>query len=167
MTVLSDYTAEEQRLLMEGPRLGAVAVAAASLGKERETASEGFAAAEYVLSSKGDYLDNTLIGSIQYELQQRSANEEHFANFVDLASVPGAKEDALAKLRQLSDLLAAKSNPAEAAGYKDWIMNTAVRTSEAGEEGGGFLGWGAVPVNDAEKEALSQVAAALGIATTG
>lgn len=166
MSVLSDYAPEEQSLLMEGPRLGAVVVAASSLGKERETASEGFAAAEYVLSSRGNYLDNTLIASIQYELEQLAASEQQFANFTDLASVPGAKDSSLAKLRQLADLLAAKSNPTEAAGYKDWIMNTAVRTSEAGEEGGGFLGWGAVPVNDAEKEALSQVAAALGIAST-
>jgi hypothetical protein len=163
MSVLSDYTAEEQKLLMEGPRLGAVVVSAASLGKERDTASEGFAAAEYVLNSKGDYLDNTLIGSIQYELQQRSAHEERFASFADLASAPGAKEDALAKLGQLSVLLAAKSNPAEAAGYKDWVMNTAARTAQAGEEGGGFLGWGAVLVNDAEKAAIAEVATALGV----
>ncbi len=69
MSVLNDYTADEQLLLMEGPRLGAVVVAAASLGRKSETASEGFAAAEYVLDSRGEYLDNRLINSIQFELQ--------------------------------------------------------------------------------------------------
>ena len=44
MSLLTDYTAEEQLLLMEGPRLGAVVVSAASPGRSAETASEGFAA---------------------------------------------------------------------------------------------------------------------------
>ena len=58
MTVLNEFAADEQLLLMEGPRLGAVVVSAASLGQKRETASEGFAAADYILNSRGDYLDN-------------------------------------------------------------------------------------------------------------
>ena len=69
MTVLNEFTADEQLLLMEGPRLGAVVVSAASLGQKRETASEGFAAADYILNSRGDYLDNALVSSILYEIE--------------------------------------------------------------------------------------------------
>jgi len=164
MSVLSDYTPDEQFLLMEGPRLGAVVVAAASLGRKSETANEGFAAADYVLSSRGDFLENTLIGSIQFALEQRAETDAKFADFTELASAPDATDKSLARLRQLADLLARKSEPEEAAGYKQWVMNAAVRTSEAGKEGGGFLGRGAVAVNDAERQALTQVAAALGLA---
>ena len=164
MSVLNDYTADEQLLLMEGPRLGAVVVAAASLGRKSETASEGFAAAEYVMDSRGNYLDNRLINSIQFELQQRAASGAKFADFVELAGAPGALDSALARLRQLADLLARNADPEEAAGYKQWVINAAVRTSEAGKEGGGFLSRGSVLVNDAEKQALAQVTAALGMA---
>ena len=165
MSVLSQYTSEEQLLLMEGPRLGAVVVAAASLGKKMETASEGFAAADYVLDgSRGDFLDNGLVTSIQYELEKRAHSDTKFADFVDLASAPGAKDAALERLHKLADLLASKVEPEDAAGYKQWVINAAVRTSEAGKEGGGFLGKGAVLVNDAEREALAQVSAALGVA---
>ncbi|MEA3338275.1 MAG: hypothetical protein U9R25_20490 [Chloroflexota bacterium] len=164
MSVLTDYLPDEQTLLMEGPRLGAIVVSAASLGRKSETSEEGFAAALYVLESQGDYLDNTLISSIQYTLEQRASTGGTFADYTKLATAPDAMETSLAKLRQLVELLARKSNPEEAAGYKQWVMAAAVRTSEAGEEDEGFLGFGGVDVNDAEREALAQVAAALGIA---
>ena len=161
MSVLTDYTAEEGRLLIEGPRLGAVVVSAASPGRAAETASEGFAAIQYAMGRSGEFLDNTLIGSIQFELDQLIRSDRKFADYTKLATAPGAKDQALARLGELADLLDRKSTPAEAAGYKTWVMNAATLASEAGREGGNFLGWGSVIVNDAEKAALAQVAAAL------
>lgn len=164
MTALSEFSADEQRLLMEGPRLGAVVVSAASLGQKRETASEGLAAAEYILNSRGDYLDNALVSSILFAIEKRADSGAKFADFSELASAPGAKDAALARLQQLAELLDNKVDPGEAAGYKQWVINTAARTSEAGAEGGGFFSRGKIMVNDAEKEALAQVSAALGVA---
>ena len=46
MSLLADYTTDEQMLLMEGPRLAAVVISAASPGRSAETASEGFAAVQ-------------------------------------------------------------------------------------------------------------------------
>ena len=37
------------------------------------------------------------------------------------------------------------------------------KTTEAGKEGGNFMGWGAVPVNDEERAALKKIAETLGI----
>jgi hypothetical protein len=167
MSVLSEYSPEEQMLLMEGPRLGAIVVSAASLGRKAETASEGFATAKYVLESRGDYIGNALVSSIQYELEKRAHSDAKFADYVELASAPGAKEAALARLRLLADLLASKVDPDDAAGYKQWVVRSAVLASEAGQEGGGFLGRGAVQVNDAEREALAEVSAALGSTAEG
>lgn len=163
MSVLSEFIPEEQLLLMEGPRLGAVVVSAASLGRKSETASEGFAAAEYIFASRGDYVGNPLVSSIQYELEKRAHSDEKFADYVELASAAGAKEAALARLHQLAELLANKVDPDDAAGYKQWVIHAAARASEAGKEGGGFLGRGAVQVNDAEREALAELSAALGL----
>jgi hypothetical protein len=163
MSVVADYTVDEQKLLMEGPRLGALVVSASSLGKSTETVSEGFAAADYVLNSREAYLGNTLVGSIQFALEGRAESGDPFASYVDLAEAPDALSNALARLRELAALLDRDPDAAEAAGYKDWVMNAAAAASAAGKEGGGFLGWGSVMVNDAEKAALDEVAAALGV----
>jgi hypothetical protein len=163
MSVFADYSPEEQQLLLRSLEGAGVAVSAASLGRKAETASEGFAAASYILDSQATYLGNTLIGSVQYELKRRSAAGQHFPDFVKLAMAPGAAEQALAALRQVAALLDEKTTKEEAAGYKDWLMNIAIQTSKAGKEGGNFLGRGAVLVNDAEKAMLAQIAQILGI----
>ena len=163
MSLITDYGSEEQLLLMQGPRLGAIVVSAASPGRASETATEGFAAIKYALTSEGEFLGNALINSILYQLDQMSKAEFKFADYNKLATAPDAKPDALAKLAQIADLLDARSDAAEAAGYKQWIMNAATAASEGGKEGGNFLGWGAVDVNDAERAALAEIAHALRI----
>jgi hypothetical protein len=159
--MLTDYTREEQSLLMQGPRLGAIVVSAASPGRSADTGSEGFAAIEYAMGSRGEFLDNTLIASILYELDQLAKAEHRFADYRKLAEAADAGAQALAQLGQIADLLDRKSNPAEAAGYKQWVQNAAAAASEAAKEGGNFFGRGAVVVNDAEKAALAEIAVTL------
>jgi hypothetical protein len=161
MSVLSDYTSEERSLLMQGPRLGAILVSAASPGGAADTVSEGVAAIQYAMSSRGEFLDNTLIGSILYELDQLAKSDWRFADYGKLAAAPGAGEHALAQLGQIADLLDRKSNPSEAAGYKQWVLHAATAASQAAKEGGNFLGRGAVTVNDAETTALAEIAVTL------
>jgi tellurite resistance protein len=163
MTVITDYTPEEQTLLMEGPRLGAVVISASSLGRSAETAAEGFAAIDYALTTSDKYAGNALIISIQYALNAMLKTDVKFKDYGALAEAPGAKENALAKLHQIAALLVAKSDATEAAGYRDWVLNAAVSATEAGKEGGGFLGWGSVMVNDAERAALGEISTALGM----
>jgi hypothetical protein len=161
MSVLSDYTGEEQRLLMQGPRLGAIVISAASPGRSAETAAEGFAAIQYAMTRRAEYVGNALIQSILFELDQLARNEFKFKDYGKLAVEPGAKENALAQLGQIAGVLDARSDPEEAQGYKQWVLNAAAAASEAGKEGGNFLGWGAVAVNDAERAALAEIAARL------
>jgi len=161
MSVLGDYTSEEQSLLMQGPRLGAIVVSAASPGRSADTFSEGVAAIQYAMGSRGEFLDNTLITSILYQLDQLAKADHRFADYGKLAAAPDAQEHALAQLGQIADLLDRKTDPAEAAGYKQWVLNAATAASQAAKEGGGFLGRGAVPVNDAEKAALAEIAVSL------
>jgi hypothetical protein len=163
MSLITDYTSEEQLLLMQGPRLSAIVISAASPGRASETAAEGFAAVKYAMSSQGDFLGNALIASILYQLDQLAKSEQQFADYNKLAKAEDAGPDALAKLAQIADLLDNKSDPAEAAGYKQWVLNAARAATEAGKEGGNFLGWGAVAVNDAERAALAEIAATLRI----
>ena len=161
MSLIADYTEEEQVLLMQGPRLGAIVVSAASPGRSADTFSEGVAAIQYAMGSLGEFLGNTLISSILYELDQLARSEQKFADYNKLAAAPDAKAQALAQLGRIADLLDGKSDPAEAAGYKQWVLNAATAASQAAKEGTGFLGRGGVVVNDAEQAALAEIAASL------
>jgi hypothetical protein len=161
MSLITDYTNEEQILLMQGPRLGAIVVSAASPGRATDTFSEGVAAIQYAMSSRGEFLDNTLISSILYQLDQLAKSDHKFADYGKLAAAPGAGDQALAQLGHIADLLDLKSNPAEAAGYKQWVLNAATAASQAAKEGANFLGRGGVIVSDAERAALAEIAAAL------
>ena len=165
MSVLTDYTAGEQRLLLRSLSAAAIAIAAASLGRKTETVSEGFAAAKYIIDVREPYLTNALIGSVQYELERRAAADEAFPNFVEQATADRAEQAALDTLGAVAALLAAKTTAEEAQGFKQWLLDIAAATQQAGKEGGNFLGWGATPVNDAEREALQRMAQVLGMPT--
>lgn len=163
MSLLSDYSADDQRLLLRSLSAAAVLIAAASPGRQVETASEGVAAASYILESRGEFLDNALIGSILFELERRSAAGEPFPSFHEAATAPGAREDALATLQAVAALMARQEDPVEALGYKQWLLRIARVTAQAGKEGGNFLGWGAVQVNETEQAALRDLADLLGV----
>lgn len=157
MTILSEYTAEEQQLLLGSVSAAGVAISAASPGRGAETASEGVAAAEFILDSEGAYLDNTLIGSILFELKRRAKAEEPFPSFTDQVEATDALPHALDVLRAVTALLAARSGAQEALELRQWLLQIAARTAESGKEGSSFMGWGGVQVNDAERAMLAQI----------
>ncbi len=163
MSVLTDYTAEEQTLLLRSLRAAPIAISAASLGRKTETVSEGFAAASYIMEVREPYLGNALIGSAQYAIERAAHTDQKFPDYVAMATAPGAEQAAFDTLADVAKLLDAKTTPEEAAGYKHWLLDIAAKTTEAGKEGGNFMGWGAVPVNDEERAALQKIAATLGI----
>jgi hypothetical protein len=163
MSVLADYTVEEQSLLLRSLQAAAIVISAASPGRKTETVSEGFAAASYILEERAPYLANPLIGSVQYEIERRAGAGESFPDYVKVATAPGAEQTAFDTLAATAALLDAKTTPDEAGGYKQWLLNIAAKTTEAGKEGGNFLGWGAVAVNDQERAALQKMATLLGI----
>jgi len=165
MTVYQDFGPEEQRLLLASLEAAAVVISASSPGRKEETTSEGFAAASFVLDNRADYVGNTLVSSVILALEERLRSGERFPDYVEVASVPGARESSLGILRSVVELLDATATPEEAAGYKDWLSRIASAAATAGREDQGFLGRGGVQVNDAERAALQEIAAVLGIET--
>lgn len=65
-------------------------------------------------------------------------------------------------LQDLDSLLARKSTPEEALGFKQWLHGIATRVAEASNEGG-FLGFGGEKVSAAEREALASIGKTLGL----
>jgi hypothetical protein len=162
MSILADYTAEEQSLLLRSLAAAAIAISAASPGRKVETASEGFAAARYIMEVREPYLANPLIGSLQFEIDRRAAAGDSFPDFVEQATATAAEQTALDTLGAVAALLDARTTPEEAQGFKQWLLDIATTTKYAGKEGGNFLGWGAVAVNDEERAALQRMAEVLG-----
>lgn len=163
MSVFSDYTADEQQLLIESLDAAGVVVSAASLGRGAETASEGIAVASLILDSRHDHVGNSLVSSVVLAIEERLRAEQPFPNYSDLAAAPGARQSALDTLRSVALLLDEKVAADEASGYKGWLVKIAQVAAEAGMEDQGFLGRGGVVVNDAERAAISEIAAVLGI----
>ena len=163
MTVIADYTEEEQQLLRSALEAAAVAVSAASPGRKEETVSEGYAAAVFVLESGPEYVGDTLITSIIVQLQSDLKQGHAFPDYLDVATAPGALDESMAVLRRVATLLDSKATPAEATGYKGWLMDIARAVARAGKEDQGFLGHGGVMVNDAERQALDAMARTLGL----
>ncbi len=163
MTVLADYTDEEQQLLRAAIASAAIAVSAASPGRKEETVSEGYAAADLILKSQPEYVGNTLVTSIIVQLQADLASGYLFPNYLEMATAPGALQESEARLGQVAQLVDAKAEPDEAAGYKGWLLGIAVAVARAGKEDQGFLGHGGVLVNDAERAALASIAQTLGL----
>jgi hypothetical protein len=162
VSVLSDYTTEEQVLLRRSLRAAAVAVSAASPGRKEETVSEGYAAASLVLDSRPDYVGNTLVTSVIVEVEAELKADHPFPDYLKVASADGAGEKAMGTLRSVVALLDAKSAPDEAAGFKGWLSRIATAVAQAGKEDQGFLGMGGVAVNAAEIAILTEIAEVLG-----
>jgi hypothetical protein len=166
VTEYADFTESEQRLIRSSLYAAAIAVAAASIGKEQETANEGFAAASFILEGGQRYPYNALISAVLHDVESRASAGQPVPDFTELVNAPGAKEAALETLRQVAALLAGKGDSGDAAGFKHWLTHIAQVTASGGLEGGGWFGRGAVQVNEAEVSALTEVAAALGVSHT-
>jgi hypothetical protein len=163
MTTYGDLAGDEQRLLLASLQAAAVAISTASPGRSEETASEGFAAASFVLASRHAYVANPLVSSVILALEGRVRSGAPFPEYVNAAAAAGARDRALDTLRAAGTLLDARATPEEAAGYRHWLMGIANATAEAGKEDQGFLGRGGVRINEAERAALQEVAAVLGL----
>ncbi len=163
MTVYADYSPEEQRLLTQAISAAAVVVSAASPGSRADTVSEGFAAASYVLDSLDASVGNTLVTSIIVAIRDRLAAEEAFPDYVTVATASDAAARARAILGSVADLVDARAPADEATGYKRWLLQVADVTANGALEDRGFLGFGGVQVNDAERAAIADVSRILGL----
>lgn len=164
MTVWADLAPDEQAVLMDALHGASVLVSVASPGRKEETASEGFEAASFILDSRRAQVDNPLTSSLilLFDTEARDPNVR-FPDYLELVAAPDARERALAALRAAAELLDRRVEPDEALGFKRWLLDIASVTAQAGKEDQGFLGRGGVYVNDKEREALHEVAGALGL----
>jgi hypothetical protein len=157
MTTKASYTPEEWQLLYKVAPMAGLVVTLASpngpFGVMKEMFAVGMAIAETF--QKGT--DNELIKSLVDDMKARGTKPERPTGIDTPEKVKAAAMDTL---KGVKELLASKSTPEEAAGFKTWINSIATKVAEASNEGG-ILGFGGVKVSEAERTALQEISQAL------
>jgi hypothetical protein len=160
MTTKADYTADEWELLRKAPLIMAAAVIVSDLSGSVGVAREFLSMAQAVEETGQHPEPNELIAALVADLQ--TPQGEHAEETEDITDISEARTKALEETREIAALLARKSPPAEAEGFKRWMLSIAKQVSEAAREGG-VLGIGSKLVSEKETAMIDELAEALGV----
>jgi hypothetical protein len=163
MASKTSFTPEEWGRVLASPLVVAMAITAADpgglWGLLKESMSGGFA----ILEARQDANASPFVRDVAQDFAtpegratSRAALQARFSG----RKIDAIKDAALEELKAVSAILDLKA-PTDAPAFKAWLQDVAEKAAEAGTEGG-FLGFGGVAVSEAEKAALTEVAAALG-----
>jgi hypothetical protein len=160
MATKTDFTPDEWKLLLESVMTSGIAVTAAEPSGLWGTLKESFASAQTMASGKG--APSELIKAMVADLgtsEGRGVARDGLREKLKGSKAADIKARSIEGLRQASALLDAKA-PQDAAAVKGWLRQISLNVAEAASEGG-FMGFGGVPVSDAEKATLAEIDAAL------
>jgi hypothetical protein len=144
MTGKADFTADEWKLVLEGPpSAGMIVVTAQRGGSIRET----FAIAKAYAEARQQHGQSELLDEIA------SAKPE--IDHTRYRSVEELREHGLQHLRDAVATLAQKATADELDAYKRFVLTLSDKVANAHREGG-------VAVSDAERAAIDEISAALG-----
>ncbi len=161
----SDFTAAEWTTLFESVMMAGIAVTAADPSGLWGTLKESMASAHAVMGATRDASANQLIRAVTSEFETgegRAAAREGLRTQLSGKKPSEITATALEVLTQAAAIVDAKA-PSDASAFKSWLRHIAQAVAEASTEGG-FLGFGGVPVSEAEKATLAQISAKLGVA---
>lgn len=150
MTAKSDFTPEEWETVIEGPTAAGLMIAASQRGG---TFRESYSIAKAYADARREHGASQLLDDIVGEKPKVERPHVH--------SVDELKQQSLEHLRQGLALVQQKGTPEDADQYKQFVVGLATRVAEAHREG--FLGFSGDRVSDAERQAVSDVADALGV----
>lgn len=164
MSAVNDYTEDEQDKLLDAPIVAAMYIMGASLSGPIGLVKEMLAGVETAL----DESKASAPGSLFSELW----SEENIKTKQDMmqearSSTEGAQDMAQAKAKMLDEMkqaaaiLSAKGSPEELGAFRKLMVDVAQKVADAAKEGG-FMGIGGVQVNDAERQAITEIRAAVG-----
>jgi hypothetical protein len=159
----SSFTPEEWSRIVGSPMVVSMAVTASDPSGLWGLLKEGMAGGWALIEARQSPQTNELIGAVAADFatpETRDATRDALQSKFKVQQISEIKAKAIEELRAVSGLLDAKA-PADAAAFKSWLREVAQKAAEAANEGG-FLGFGGVPVSEAEKATLAEIATALG-----
>lgn len=158
----STFTPDEWNLLLESVMMTGIAVTAAEPSGLWGMLKESFASSSALLKAKGDTAANPLIKAIVDDFETSEGRRAARAGLNEKlkgAQPPEIKAKCIETLQQAAATVDAKA-PGDAAAFKGWLYQISQNVAQASNEGG-FLGFGGIPVSDAEKATLGEISAAL------
>ena len=159
------FTPDEWNLLLESVMMAGIAVTAADPSGLWGMLKESFASSSALLKAKGDVAANPLIRAIVNDFETsegRSAARSGLNAKLKGAQPSEIKARCINALQQAAETVEAKA-PSDAAAFKGWLYQISQNVAQASNEGG-FLGFGGIPVSDAEKATLGEISTALRLA---
>ena len=161
MTNKSNFTPDEWSVLLQSMIAAGIAVSAAEPSGLWGLLKESFAEGTALAKAKTDPGTNALIKAMvdDFNTADGSAARDALKNKVKGNKPAEIKDKCIETLRTAAAIVDAKA-PGDAAAYKGWLQQISQHVAEAANEGGGLFG-GGVPVSEAEKATLSEIAKAL------
>jgi len=161
MTNKSNFTPDEWSVLLQSMIAAGTAVSAAEPSGLWGLLKESFAEGTALAKAKTDPGTNALIKAMvdDFNTADGSAARDALKNKLKGNKPAEIKDKCIETLRTAAAIVDAKA-PGDAAAYKGWLQQISQHVAEAANEGGGLFG-GGVPVSEAEKATLSEIAKAL------
>jgi hypothetical protein len=157
VTTKSDFDEQEWARIVRAPLVAGMAITLADPGGPIEAAKESMASMKSATNppSRENLLADVAL-DLQAMIQQRHNPLKGFRP--ESGRPPG--EQVIEELQSVHGLIAAKSDPEEAAAFGRWMVASAQAAADAAKEGG-FMGFGAEQVSQREKDMLERVRAAV------
>jgi hypothetical protein len=148
MTAKADFSADEWKMVLEGPpSAGLLVIASDRGGSIKETFSMAKAYTEArEKHGASQLLDDITSARPEMDRERRGSVEE-------------LKQACLQSLREAIELLNAKAEPGEVEEYREFVLALAEKVANARKEG--FMGLSGDRVSDEERAAIGEIAAAL------
>jgi hypothetical protein len=166
MSTMADYTQQEIEKMMVAPMLVSMYVMGASVSGPIGLVKEMMAGVETAVkvgkASEPGSLLNGLFSEENMKAQQDKMQQGTKESTQGAQNMDEAKAKMLADLQLAVGIVAQKGSPEELTAYKQLMVQAAENVANAAKEGG-FMGIGGVVVNDAEKQAIAEITAALDV----
>jgi hypothetical protein len=151
MTAKSDFTPEQWQTVLEGPPAAGLMIAAAQRGG---TFRESFSIARAYTDARKRHGASQLLDDLVAEKPKIERPHAHSAQEL--------QQQALGQLRESLAAVEQHADAGEVDAYKQFVVGLAADVAQAHREG--FLGFTGERVSDAERQAVAEVASALGVA---
>jgi hypothetical protein len=157
VTTKSDFDEQEWVRIVRAPLVAGMAITLADPGGPIEAAKESMASMK---SATNPPSRENLLADVALDLQAMIQERHNPLKGFRPESGRPLGEQVIEELQSVHGLIAAKSDPEEAAAFGRWMVASAQAAADAAKEGG-FMGFGAEQVSQREKDMLERVRAAV------
>ena len=174
-TPLTTRFTEDEIFLLTNTPMQIGTVMAFAEGSGLGTIKEMMANSKAYIAGIKEYPNNEIITGVLPNVgefreamgQAKAIREKSMARLKErkIESTEMLQDQLIEDSKAVSQLLAKKASPEEAAEYKEWAMTIAKNVARAAKEGG-FLGIGGTRVSEGEVQAFTLIADALGTTTS-